>query len=246
MPLATVTSAAALTARLSRLGYHRCMNRPPRDELDALPRALGPAFFNRQPDVVARDLLGCLLVVETSEGDSGGLIVETEAYLGSDDPGSHAATRGVTRRNAVMYGPPGTVYVYFTYGCHNMLNLVCCSEGTAGAVLVRAIQPGMGLDVMRARRPGKRDRELCSGPGKLAAALGVELADNGTVLGEGRITVYDVRKGESRAIGTSGRVGLRRGHELELRFFVVDNDFVSRGRTGPPQAGGTSVEKGRP
>ncbi len=122
--------------------------------------------------------------------ETGGRIVEVEAYLGSHDAGSHAATRGITKRNAVMYGPPGSAYVYFTYGNHHMLNLVCEPEGIAGAVLVRALEPLLGIDVMSGRRRGLPLRELCNGPGKLAAALGVDLSDNGSILGEGRLSVY--------------------------------------------------------
>ena len=136
--------------------------------------ALPTGFFDRDPKDVAPELLGTYLVSEASEGLAVGRIVETEAYLGSDDPGSHAATKGVTPRNATMYGPPGTVYVYFTYGNHHMVNLVCGPEGTAGAVLIRALEPVAGIALMERRR-GERPRvELCNGPGKLAQAMGVE------------------------------------------------------------------------
>ena len=133
-----------------------------------------------------------------------------------------------------MYGPAGTVYVYFTYGCHHMLNLVCCEQGTAGAVLVRAIEPSINVESMRARRPGRRDADLCSGPGKLTQRLGVDLSDNGSTLGDGRVNVYDYERGERLDVGTSGRVGLSEGHELELRFYVIGSPYVSRGRTGAP------------
>lgn len=201
---------------------------------------VGTEYFLRDPACVARGLLGCVLAVQTPAGPAGGVIVETEAYLGANDPGSHAATRGVTARNSVMYGPAGTVYVYFTYGCHHMLNLVCCEQGTAGAVLVRAIEPSINVESMRARRPGRRDADLCNGPGKLAAALGVDLSDNGSALGDGRINVYDYERGERVDVGASGRVGLSQGHELELRYYVVGSPYVSRGRTGPP---GTRARK---
>jgi len=194
---------------------------------------VGATFFFRQPQQVAKDLLGCLLVVDTDEGQSGGIIVETEAYLGTDDPGSHAATRGITERNSAMYGPAGTVYVYFTYGCHHMLNLVCCEEGVAGAVLVRAVEPSLNVTLMRTRRPGRRDPELCNGPGKLTAALGVDLSDNRSALGEGRINVYHGQRGAPKEVAVSGRVGLSEGHDLELRYYLVGNTHVSRGRTGP-------------
>jgi DNA-3-methyladenine glycosylase len=135
---------------------------------DRFGTVLDPSFFDRDPREVAPDLLGKLLVSRADGVSTGGRIVETEAYLGQDDAGSHAATRGVTPRNVVMYGPPGSVYVYFTYGCHHMLNLVCGPEGVAGAVLIRALEPSVGLDIMRQRRSVERDGEIANGPGKLA------------------------------------------------------------------------------
>ncbi len=197
------------------------------------------SFFDRDPRKVARDLIGTVLVSTAGDTLTGGAIVETEAYLGSHDPGSHAATKGMTPRNAAMYGPPGTVYVYFTYGNHHMLNLVCGPEGEAGAVLVRALEPTIGVDAMRARRAGRPDRELASGPGKLAAALGIDLSHNRTVLGAGDLVVYDADEPFDRAVETSGRIGLSAGHELELRYFAAGSPHVSRGRTGPRTARGT-------
>jgi DNA-3-methyladenine glycosylase len=152
--------------------------------------------------------------------------------LGVGDPGSHAATKGITKRNRVMYGHPGSVYVYFTYGNHHMLNLVCEPRGVAGAVLLRALEPTDGIDVMRIRRGRTEVRDLCNGPGKLAQALGVDLSDNGSVLGQGRLTVYDGPRPAPEQIVTSGRVGLSQGHELHLRFYIGDDPHVSRGRTG--------------
>jgi DNA-3-methyladenine glycosylase len=195
--------------------------------------ALSSAFFGRHPSQVAPELLGTYIVSTAGGVLTGGAIVETEAYLGGDDPGSHAATRGITKRNATMYGPPGSAYVYFTYGNHHMLNLVCEREGTAGAVLIRAIEPLWGLDEMTARRHGRPLVELCSGPGKLAAALGIDLSDNGVVLSHGRISVY-YGSHPALSIATSGRIGLSAGHELELRYYMAGNPNVSRGRTGPP------------
>lgn len=195
---------------------------------------LPAAFFDRSPALVAPDLLGCLLASTVGGELTAGIIVETEAYLGTDDPGSHAATKGITKRNAVMYGPPGTVYVYFTYGNHHMLNLVCEPEGIAGAVLVRALRPAAGIDVMTQRRRGRPVAELANGPGKLAEALGVDLSDNGSALGSGRLQVYD---GERRAGGRvvrTGRIGLSAGHELLLRFHLENDPYVSRGRAGVP------------
>ena len=197
---------------------------------------LVPGFFERDPSVVAPELLGCVLASTAGGVLAAGRIVETEAYLGVADAGSHAATRGITKRNQVMYGPPATAYVYFTYGNHHMINLVCLPEGEAGAVLVRALEPVHGLDAMTARRHGRPLRELCNGPGKLTQALGVDLSDNGIALGSGRLSVYDGERPFAIDVAVSGRVGLSAGFELELRYYEKNSSFVSRGRTGSPAA----------
>lgn len=202
------------------------------------------AMFARPTARVARELLGAVLVSRAGGALTAGRIVETEAYLGADDPGSHAATRGVTARNRVMYGPPGHVYVYLTYGNHHMLNLVCEPEGTAGAVLVRAIRPVVGIDTMAARRGGRSGVDISNGPGKLAAALGIDLSLNDTALG-GALTVYrGVPVPEDRVV-VSGRVGLSDGYDLQLRFYVRDDRYVSRGRTGPRTPGRARTSHGR-
>ena len=207
---------------------------------DSAPsRSLGAAFFDRSPELVAPDLLGCVVVSRVDGVLASGRIVETEAYLGADDVGSHAATRGVTKRNAVMFGAPGVAYVYFTYGNHHMLNLVCEPEGVAGAVLIRALEPLEGVDEMTARRRGRPIVELCNGPGKLAAALGLDLSDNGIALGSGRLFVYDGQRPLPGDVAVSGRVGLSAGHERELRYYIKGNPFVSRGRTGPLRRAGS-------
>jgi DNA-3-methyladenine glycosylase len=145
-----------------------------------------------------------------------------------------------------MYGPPGTVYVYLSYGCHHLLNLVCCEEGIAGAVLIRAIEPREGIPLMRRRRGrGSELEQLCNGPGKLSAALGIDLTDNATVLSQGRVSVYDGVTVPEGAIGVSGRVGLSQGHELDLRYFLQGSRFVSRGRLGPVGGKGRRSEGGR-
>jgi DNA-3-methyladenine glycosylase len=198
--------------------------------------ALPHEFFDRDPREVAPQLLGCIVVTVIDGVETSGVIVEAEAYLGADDAGSHASTKGITLRNAVMYGPPGAVYVYFTYGNHYMMNLVCEPQGRAGAVLLRALRPLTDIPEMTERRHGRPLAELCSGPGKLAQALGVDLSDNATLLGEGRISVYYGQRHSDNEIGVSGRVGLSSGHELELRYYVKGDPFVSKGRTGPLQA----------
>jgi len=197
---------------------------------------LDPDFFARSPETVARDLLGRIVVSRARGQVVAGRIVEAEAYLGSDDAGSHAATRGMTRRNSVMYGPPATLYVYFTYGNHHMVNFVCEPEGVAGAVLLRAVEPVAGEDIMAERRGGRSGPDLCNGPGKLAAALAVELGDNGSRLGTGALSVYAGERLADRAVSVGGRIGLTRGHELDLRYFETGNAYVSRGRPGPRRA----------
>lgn len=191
---------------------------------------LPTSFFARPTEVVARELLGKILVSRVGDTPAGGRIVETEAYLGCHDPGSHAATRGITARNRVMYGPPGCAYVYFTYGMHHMLNLVTEAEGVAGAVLVRAVEPCVGLERMSARRSGRTGVELANGPAKVAEALGIGLGANGTTLGD-IIAVYDASP-PTEQVRSSGRIGLAEGHDLPLRFYLEGNGHVSRGRTG--------------
>ena len=209
------------------------MNGPIADTFGLAHHTRLPAsFFARETTTVARDVLGKVLISRTGGLFTGGRIVETEAYLGRDDPGSHAATKGITRRNAVMYGPPGCAYVYFTYGVHFMLNLVTEEAGNAGAVLVRAIQPQFGIDEMARRRGGRPLRELANGPGKVAQALGLDLTDNGTVLGLERIAVFDAPL-PIEPVAVSGRIGLSAGHERILRFYLEGNEHVSGGRTGP-------------
>lgn len=204
---------------------------------------LSHAFFERDPRIVATEVLGCLLISRKGGTVTGGRIVEAEAYLGADDSGSHAATRGMTKRNAVMYGPAGHAYVYFTYGNHHMLNFVCEPVGCAGAVLVRAVEPLWGLTSMAQRRGGRPVPELANGPGKLTAALGIDLSDNGCPLNEKGILVYDASRQSGAHVQVSGRVGLSKGHEHQYRYYLRDNPFVSRGRTGPPTRPGRAPDR---
>jgi DNA-3-methyladenine glycosylase len=209
------------------------------DSSTSPPRVLPASFYARDSAAVARDLLGCVLVSTAGRVVTSGRIVETEAYLGADDPGSHAATKGITKRNAVMYGPPGRAYVYFTYGNHHMFNVVTEPDGTAGAVLIRALEPLDGIDEMGRRRAEGRSpatpvarRELTSGPGCLTRALGIDLACNGVPLDGSATLCLLERQGDRGAVATSGRVGLSAGHEAELRFFLEGDPFVSRARLG--------------
>src|SRR5918997_1667672 len=164
------------------------------------------AFYERPTVDVARDLLGQVLVSVTTEGRTAGRIVETEAYLGTDDPASHAA-RLRTGRVEAMWGEPGIAYVYRSYGIHAMLNVVTEPLGETGAVLIRALEPLIGIDVMRARREVDDERLLCSGPGKLCQALGIGLDLHGTDLVSSD-TLWISPGQPARDISTSGRVGI--------------------------------------
>jgi DNA-3-methyladenine glycosylase len=201
--------------------------------LTRLPRA----FFARPAPDVAPELLGKILVHAEPAGGLCGRIVEVEAYTGETDPGSHAY-RGPTARNAVMFGPPGHVYTYVSYGAHVCMNFVTDRDGVAGAVLLRALEPLAGMAAMELRRGGRQLRELCNGPGKLCQATGISMADNGADLENGSIWVEDDGY-RPEPIAVSTRVGLSRGVELPRRFFLPGNAFVSPGRPsggsgGPP------------
>jgi DNA-3-methyladenine glycosylase len=198
-------------------------------ELDA---HLGRAFYERPTVDVARDLLGQVLVSVTAEGRTAGRIVETEAYLGADDPASHAA-RLRTGRVEAMWGEPGIAYVYRSYGIHAMLNVVTERLGETGAVLIRALEPLVGVDLMQARRGVDADRLLCSGPGKLCQALGIALEMHGTdLVSSDRLWISpgDI----PHEISTSGRIGISRGQAHPWRFWVSDNPHVSAHRRALP------------
>lgn len=149
------------------------------------PDVLERDFYERDPRRVAVDLLGCVLVHETSEGIASGVIVETEAYLCVDDPACHAY-RGPDMRNRTIFGGPGLAYVYLSYGMHRLINANCEEEGKGSAVLIRALDPLEGSDLMAERR-GKMD--LCTGPGKLTQALGIELYQDGHDLARDPLTI---------------------------------------------------------
>ena len=187
-------------------------------------KPLGRAFYSRDTVSVARGLLGKLLVHLNGGTRVAGRIVETEAYLGEGDPGSHAC-RGATPRSSVMFGEPGRAYVYFVYGNHHLLNAVTEPAGKPGAVLIRALEPVEGVEIMRQRRG--RERDLTNGPGKLTRALGVDLSHNGADMTRGDLFILDDGVGVEN-IGVTGRVGLSEGGDLPLRFFIPSNPHVSR------------------
>lgn len=186
------------------------------------------AGFLRAPTVkVARALIGTLLVHDSPEGRTAGRIVETEAYLSEGDPACHAA-RGETKRNRSMFGPPGTAYVYLIYGIHHCLNVVTAPKGVGEAVLIRALEPLEGLELMAARRGTDAPRNLCSGPGKLVQAMGITLAHDGVDLRRSRLTLWTPEE-EPRAesIDVGPRIGIRQGSELPLRFCFAGSRWLS-------------------
>src|SRR5271157_1798153 len=149
-------------------------------------------FYVRPAPVVARDLLGKILV----HGETSGRIVETEAYLGEGDGAAHSA-RGITPRTRVIFGPPGHAYVYFIYGMYDCLNLVAEPDGQPGCVLIRALEPVAGIETMQRRRPAAHTiRDLASGPGRLTLALGITRAQNGVDVTRGHLTVRTPRQQE--------------------------------------------------
>lgn len=190
---------------------------------------LSPGFFARDGREVAPELLGKLLV----RGERVGRIVEVEAYAGAVDPASHAY-RGRTARNATMFGPPGRLYVYFTYGLHFCANVVCGADGDASAVLLRGLTAVGGLDAMRvARGPAaRRDRDLCSGPAKLCQAFGIDRSFDGAdlVTGNRGLVVADDGTRAPSEPGVSGRVGVSMAADLPWRFYIPGAVGLSRTR----------------
>ncbi|MDE2876170.1 MAG: DNA-3-methyladenine glycosylase [Gemmatimonadota bacterium] len=176
---------------------------------------------------VARRLPGSLVVSTVGGHEASGRIVETEAYLGRDDPASHAF-RGRTRRNGTMFGKRGALYVYVSYGIHHCINVVTGEEGDPGAVLIRALEPVSGLDVM-ARRRG-RTTELCSGPGRLAQAFGITMRHDGHDLSRPPIRLVAQPAPAGAVVGISGRIGVSRAADRPLRFFLKGHPAVKAPR----------------
>src|SRR4051794_11568516 len=172
---------------------------------------------------VARDLIGCVV----RHGEAAGVIVETEAYHQSE-PACHAYV-GVTARTRVLFGEPGTAYVYRSYGIHALLNAVCEPAGVGAAVLIRALEPLDGLELMRARRGMQRPEDLCSGPGKLTQALGIELTENDTSLLDGPVTIEERPAAWRDVRWVAGeRIGITKAVDLEWRFCALGSRSVSR------------------
>lgn len=193
-------------------------------------RILPRAFYDRDTEIVAREMLGTVLECRTPEGKASGIIVETEAYLGEHDPACHAAV-GRTRRTEPLYGRPGLSYVYFIYGVHWCFNAVTRSEGLPSAVLVRAVEPLEGTELMQQRRgPGTRGVNLANGPGKLCAALGIDGSMNGLSLQRGPVVIRERSSLDESRIVTTTRVGITKASDWLLRYYIEDNKWVSVAR----------------
>ncbi len=195
-----------------------------------LPRS----FYDPSADVVAPALLGHVLIRNTPGGPCGGLIVETEAYP-ADDLACHAFG-GKTERNRAMFGPPGRAYVYLIYGMHHCVNAVCRPRGVGEAVLIRALEPTLGLELMRARRPVHRSHDLTNGPAKLCAALGIkrdldetDLCDPASALYIARNPYSGATREELGPVARGPRIGITKAAAVPLRFFLKRSAFVSGG-----------------
>lgn len=205
----------------------------PRGNRGSPRRPLGQSFYERPTLTVAEELLGKVLVHRTPGGVAAGMIVETEAYIGEGDPACHAAP-GRTRRNAPLYGPPGFAYVYLNYGIHYLVNAVTEAEGHPAAVLIRALRPVDGLELMRKRRfpQGQQvdDADLCRGPGNLTRALGITLGENLLDLTSSSLVIED--RGLSRGkVAWGPRIGIRVGVEKPWRCWIAGDPSVSGPRS---------------
>jgi len=206
-----MTRDAAPTARRSRLGA-----------------PLPVRFYDRDPALVSRELLGTILECRTREGITRGRIVETEAYLGPDDPACHAAS-GLTARTEHLFGPPGMSYVYFIYGMYWCFNAVTREKGHGSAVLVRAVSPVDGIDLMRERRPrARRDVDLTNGPGKLCLAMAIDGTMNGLSLRESPLVIRAGDVVPDADVVVTPRIGISKAAEWPLRYFIRDDPFVSK------------------
>ena len=202
---------------------------------DAAPRArrsrlappLPKSFYDRETEIVARDLLGAVLECHTPDGIASGRIVETEAYLGEHDLACHAAA-GHTARTAPLYGPPGIAYVYFIYGMYWCFNAVTRAEHEPSAVLVRALEPLDGLDLMRRRRPSvRRDIDLTNGPGKLCLALGIDGRLNWKSLQRPPLLIRAGAGIPDHDVVVTPRIGITQSVDWPLRWYVRGNQYVS-------------------
>jgi DNA-3-methyladenine glycosylase len=193
-------------------------------------RILSREFYNRETEIVAREMLGSVLECETDDGVASGIIVETEAYLGEHDLACHAAA-GRTARTEHLYGQPGISYVYFIYGMYWCFNAVTREAGAPSAVLVRALEPLEGLALMHQRRPRiKSDADLTNGPGKLCTALGITGALTGKPLQRKPLVIREGERVDDDRVEVTARIGITKSADWPLRYIVRGNRFVSRGK----------------
>jgi len=209
------------------------IQKPEKRVAPARLRPLDRDFYTPPADIVAPRLLGHWLVRNLPGGLCGGLIVEVEAYL-SGDPASHTF-RGQTRRNRVMFGPPGYCYVYFIYGNHWCINAVCQPETIGEAVLIRAVEPTFGAEGMRARREVTDERQLTNGPGKLCAAMGIDGGLDGVDLCDAKSPLFIAENPEVQTVlrergpmVTGARIGIVKAADLPLRFYLRGSRYLSR------------------
>ena len=193
-------------------------------------RVLPRAFYQRETEVVAREMLGTVLECETEDGLASGIIVETEAYLGEHDLACHAAA-GRTARTEALYGPPGTSYVYFIYGMYWCFNAVTREVDLPSAVLVRALEPLDGIALMHKRRPRIRNEvDLTNGPGKLCKALGIDGSMSGENLQRKPLRIREGEPVPDDKVEITTRIGITKCADWPLRWIVRENRFVSRGK----------------
>ena len=193
-------------------------------------RVLPRAFYQRETEVVAREMLGTVLECETEDGLASGIIVETEAYLGEHDLACHAAA-GRTARTEALYGPPGTSYVYFIYGMYWCFNAVTREVDLPSAVLVRALEPLDGVALMHKRRPRIRNEvDLTNGPGKLCKALGIDGSMSGENLQRKPLRIREGEPVPDDKVEITTRIGITKCADWPLRWIVRGNRFVSRGK----------------
>ncbi|MFL5599081.1 MAG: DNA-3-methyladenine glycosylase [Gemmatimonadaceae bacterium] len=213
----TEDAESTLLGSRPRSGFHR-------------GRVLPRAFYHRDTEIVARELLGAVLECDTDDGIASGIIVETEAYLGEHDLACHAVA-GRTRRTEHLYGPPGIAYVYFIYGMYWCFNAVTRSAGLPSAVLVRGLEPLDGLALMHKRRPRvKSTVDLTNGPGKLCTALGITGSMSGKSLQRKPLVIREGERVPDDNVDITTRIGITRSADWPLRWIVGGNRFVSRGR----------------
>lgn len=186
---------------------------------------MSQAFFDKDVETLAKDLLGCELVHDTPDGVAGGIIVETECYHQTDEA-SHSY-RGKTKRTEVMFGPPGHAYVYFTYGLHWCFNIVAEEVGIGAAVLIRALEPTQGIEFMKKRRSKENLKDLCSGPSKLVQAMGITKDDYGKPLYQGDLYIIP-QKIKDFQIEKGSRIGISRAKDKPWRFWIKNNPYISK------------------